>query len=88
MRNDGIGKGQPSGQDNAFQSMVQWDTGMRAEHTNEILWRCDTLRAGKLYSSKLFGTREEAEQFVQKLQKVEPDHIFNVEAIKASAVWN
>lgn len=87
MRSDEMNR-RPSGRDEVLPGAVQWNTGMRAEHTNEILWRCDALRAGKLYSSTLFGSREEAEQFVQKLQKAEPDHMFNVEAIKASAVWN
>jgi hypothetical protein len=36
----------------------------------------------------LFGTREEAEAFVEKMREMEPDQMFNVEAIKASAVWN
>jgi len=46
------------------------------------------LRAGKLYNRILFGTREEAEQFVSKMRETDPDQMFNVEAIKASAVWN
>jgi hypothetical protein len=46
------------------------------------------MRAGRLYSRTLFGTRAEAEEFAQHLQKTEPDQMFNVEAIKASAVWN
>jgi len=36
----------------------------------------------------MFGTREEAEQFAAKMREVEPDQLFNVEAIKASTVWN
>jgi hypothetical protein len=54
----------------------------------EILWRCDALRAGRLYQRSLFATREEAEEFVARMQQVEPDQVFNVEAIKASTVWN
>ena len=53
-----------------------------------MLWRCDALRAGKLYNRTLFATREEAEAFAQRLQQVEPDQMFSVESIKASAVWN
>jgi len=88
MTNDGMNRRRPSGSDQILAAAVQWNTGTGAEHTNEIIWRCDALRAGKLYSRTLFGSREEAEEFVQKLQRVEPDQIFNVEAIKASAVWN
>jgi hypothetical protein len=54
----------------------------------DILWRCDALRAGRLYQRSLFGTREEAEEFVAHMQQAEPDQMFNVEAIKASTVWN
>jgi hypothetical protein len=67
---------------------VQWSLGIGAEHRSEILWRCDALRAGKLYQRSLFGTREEAEQFRSMMRDSEPDHTFSVEAIKASAVWN
>jgi hypothetical protein len=60
---------------------------MRA-HANGILWQCDALRAGRLYQRSLFGTQEEAEAFAEKMREHEPDQMFNVEAIKASAVWN
>jgi hypothetical protein len=52
------------------------------------VWQCDALRAGRLYQRSVFGTREEAEAFVEKMRRVEPDQMFNVEAIKASTVWN
>jgi hypothetical protein len=39
-------------------------------------------------SRSLFGTREEAEGFAERMRSSEPDQMFNVEAIKASAVWN
>ncbi len=73
-------------QDQAWPVDVRWDMG--AGGTGDVVWRCDALRAGKLYQSSLFGTREEAEAFVQKMREVEPDQMFNVEAIRASAVWN
>jgi hypothetical protein len=62
--------------------------GFGSEQHGDILWRCDALRAGRLYQRTLFGSREEAEQFVQRMQQAEPDQMFNVEAIKASTVWN
>lgn len=75
-------------QDIARPEAIQWNLGIGGEHKNNVLWRCDALRAGKLYNRSLFGTREEAEQFAQKMRRVEPDQMFNVEAIKASTVWN
>lgn len=74
--------------DGAWPQGVQWNLGFGREQTNDILWRCDALRAGRLYQRSLFATREEAEQFVERMQQAEPDQMFNVEAIKASAVWN
>lgn len=74
--------------DGAWPQGVNWDLGFGQGHMGEILWRCDALRAGRLYQRSLFATREEAEEFVAKMQQVEPDQVFNVEAIKASTVWN
>jgi len=74
-------------QDQVWPEAAHWDLGLGG-HGGEILWRCDALRAGKLYNRILFGTREEAEQFVSKMRETDPDQMFNVEAIKASAVWN
>ena len=74
--------------DQAWPGAVRWDLGLNGQQIGEILWRCEALRAGRLYNSSLFGTREEAEQFAAKMRESEPDQMFNVEAIKASAVWN
>jgi len=74
--------------DQAWPGAVHWDLGLSGQHGGEILWRCEALRAGKLYNSSLFGSREEAEQFAAKMRESEPDQMFSVEAIKASAVWN
>jgi hypothetical protein len=54
----------------------------------ETMWRCDQVRAGRLYNRMMFDTREEAEQFVQRMQKMEPDQMFSIEAIEAKQVWN
>ncbi len=83
MTNDREGR-----QDQAWPGAVRWDLGDASTHAQEILWQCDALRAGRLYQRSLFGTREEAEAFVLKMQQAEPDQMFNVEAIKASTVWN
>lgn len=77
-----------TGQDRVLDGVVRWDLGMGSSHANEILWRCDATRAGRLYDRTLFGTREEAEEFAAKMRMNEPDQMFNVEAIKASTVWN
>jgi hypothetical protein len=67
---------------------MQWNLGFGREQVSDTLWRCDALRAGRLYQRSLFATREEAQEFATRMQQVEPDQIFNVEAIKASTVWN
>jgi len=54
----------------------------------ETLWKCDQLRAGQLYNRMMFDTQAEAQHFAQKMQQMEPDQIFAIEAIEASRVWN
>jgi hypothetical protein len=54
----------------------------------ETMWRCDQVRAGQLYNRMMFDTREEAVQFVQRMQQMEPDQMFSIEAIEARQVWN
>ena len=54
----------------------------------ETMWRCDQVRAGRLYNRMMFDTREEAENFVQRMQQMEPDQTFSIEAIEAKQVWN
>jgi hypothetical protein len=74
--------------DEVWQGLVNWDLGVGGSHVSPILWRCDALRAGKLYNRSMFGSREEAEHFAQRMREAEPDQIFNVESIRASQVWN
>ena len=54
----------------------------------ETLWKCDQLRAGQLYNRMMFDTQAEAKKFAEKMQQMEPDQTFNIEAIQASQVWN
>ena len=54
----------------------------------ETMWRCDQVRAGRLYNRMMFDTREEAEQFMQRMQQMEPDQVISIEAIEARQVWN
>jgi hypothetical protein len=54
----------------------------------ETLWKCDQLRAGQLYNRMMFDTQDEALRFAQRMQQIEPDQVFSIEAIEASQVWN
>ena len=54
----------------------------------ETLWKCDQLRAGQLYNRMMFDTQAEAQHFAQKMQQMEPDQTFAIEAVEASQVWN
>lgn len=75
-------------QDQAWPGAVHWELGDASVLGRETLWQCDALRAGQLYQRSVFGSREEAEAFVAKMQQAEPDQMFNVAAIQASTVWN
>ena len=55
---------------------------------SEILWMCDQMRAGQLYTRKIFDTEAEAQAFMQKMMQAEPDAMFDVKAIQAQQVWN
>lgn len=74
--------------DGARPEAIQWNLGFGREQVNDVMWRCDILRAGKLYSRTMFATQQEATAFAQRLQQVEPDQMFNVEAIMARTIWN
>jgi len=54
----------------------------------DTMWRCDQVRAGQLYNRMMFDTRAEAEEFVQRMQQIEPDQMFSIEAVEARQVWN
>lgn len=54
----------------------------------ETVWKCDQLRAGQLYNRMMFDTQAEALNFAQRMQQMEPDQTFAIEAIEASQVWN
>lgn len=63
------------------------DSGGEGE-MNETLWRCDQIRAGQLYNRVMFDTREEAEQFMNRMRQMEPDQMISIEPVDASKVWN
>ena len=75
-------------EDHVWPQSVNWDLGLGSANRSDVLWRCDALRAGKLYQRSLFGSQVEAEEFVRKMQNAEPDQMFSVEQIMASTVWN
>ncbi len=54
----------------------------------ETLWKCDQLRAGQLYNRMMFDTQAEAKRFAEKMQQMEPDQTFSIEAVDASQIWN
>jgi len=74
--------------DQVLPAVVQWDLGGARGYSGEVVWQCDALRAGRLYNRSLFGSRAEADAFVARMKQTEPDQMFSVDAIKASAVWN
>lgn len=76
------------GTDQAWPNVISFGIGAGSAGVAEVLWRCEGVRGGRVYTSGLFGTETEAQQFAQKLQEVEPDQTFNVERIMASQVWN
>jgi hypothetical protein len=74
--------------DQAWPGHVGYRLGFGSEHLSDVMWRCRVLSAGRLYSTSMFATQDEAEEFARKLGEAEPDKLFNVEAIKAASVWN
>lgn len=52
------------------------------------MWKCEQVRAGKIYSKMLFNTQAEAEQFAAQLRRAEPDLMYRVEAVPAWTEWN
>jgi len=75
-------------QDRVWPQAVNWDLGLGSANRSEVLWRCDALRAGKLYQRSLFGSRAEAEEFARRMRDAEPDQMFSVDSIMANTVWN
>jgi hypothetical protein len=82
MNSDGTENGQ------ALHGGFEWAGMFGAGQTTEMVWRCNAMRAGRLYCRTLFDTREDAEDYARTMRHAEPDQMFSVEAIKASAVWN
>jgi hypothetical protein len=54
----------------------------------DTLWKCEQLRAGQVYHTLMFNTREEAEKFRAQLNRMEPDMFCRIEAVPVRMVWN
>jgi hypothetical protein len=86
MNSDGVENG--GRVDQGWPGGFEWMGLFGRGQAGETMWRCDAMRAGRLYNRMLFDTQEEAEDFARAMRSAEPDQMFNVEAIKASQVWN
>ncbi len=54
----------------------------------DTIWKCEQLRAGKVYNKVMFNTQEEAESFTSHMLSFEPDLLWNIEPVEARQVWN
>lgn len=54
----------------------------------KTIWRFEQLRAGQVYTSAMFNTRKEAEDFAGEMTRMEPDLLCRVEPIEARTIWN
>ncbi len=51
-------------------------------------WQCEQLRAGQVYSTMLFLSKDEAESFMRQMQQRQPDMFWRLHAVAANAIWN
>ena len=63
------------------------ETGSRREMTNQV-WKCEQFRAGQVTNRIMFDSKEQADEFVSKMQRVEPDIFWRIEPVEARMVWN
>jgi hypothetical protein len=54
----------------------------------DTVWKCEHSFAGAVCERNLFNSREEAEEFVRKMQRVAPDLFFRIEKMDVKQVWN
>jgi hypothetical protein len=62
--------------------------GENGANMTQTVWQCEQLRAGQVYSKTVFNTKEEAEEFMAKLKRVEPDIFWRLEPVEARMIWN
>jgi hypothetical protein len=58
------------------------------EVMTDTLWKCEQLRAGQVYTTLMFSTKEEAEKFKAQMMRVAPDMFCRIEAVPVKMVWN
>lgn len=56
--------------------------------TGNRVWKCEQMRAGQVTNRVVFGTKEEASEFVAQMQRAEPDLFWRMEPVDAYLVWN
>ena len=54
----------------------------------DTFWQAEQLRAGQVYSTMLFPSKGEAEQFVKQMERQQPDIFWRLRAVAANAIWN
>lgn len=54
----------------------------------EMVWMCEQLRAGTIYNKITFDHKHEAEEFIARMEKMEPDLFWRIEAVDVRQVWN
>jgi hypothetical protein len=54
----------------------------------ETLWKCEQLRAGQIYNQVTFNTKQEAEDFIARMLRMEPDLFWRMEPVAAKMIWN
>ncbi len=81
-------KGQDKYADVVWMEGLELNRLLGGRTMTETMWKCDQVRAGRLYNRMMFDTKEEAVQFMQRMQQMEPDQMFSIEAIEARQVWN
>lgn len=55
---------------------------------DETVWMCEQLRAGVIYNKVTFHHKHEAEEFIARMEKMEPDLFWRMEAVEARQGWN
>jgi hypothetical protein len=67
---------------------VPWGMGALGKVKGDVIWRCDILRAGKLYGQSYFENPEEAERFAAQVRAGGSDEFSAVEGVQTSSIWN
>ncbi len=55
---------------------------------NSTLWQCEQIRAGQVYNTLVFPSKDEAEQFMRQMRQAQPDMFWRLQSVAANAIWN